>query len=43
MINFVIYQVENIVGKGENAPFPTIILKGFDFRVVTSHNCVVED
>ena len=45
---FVLGRVENIVGEGKNAgyqhfsPFPTMISKGFYFKVVKCLDCVVK-
>ena len=36
-------RVENTMGKGENAGFPSVLLsKAFFFRVIKSQDCVVE-
>ena len=46
-LKFVLWRVENIVGKGENAGyqhfllFPTMFSKGFFLRGVKSRDCVV--
>ena len=48
-LKFVLQQIENIVGKGENAGyqyfllFPQMFSKVFFFRVVISQDCVVKD
>ena len=39
-LKFVFRWVENILGKGEIFPLPTMFSKGFLYRVVTRHDCV---
>ena len=41
-LNFVLGRVENNVGKGENAFFPTLFSKVFFLGVVISRDCVVK-
>ena len=40
-LKFDLWRVENIVGKGENAPFPTMFSIGFFFRVIKTRDCLV--
>ena len=41
-LKFALGRVENIMGKGENAPFPLMFSKGFFLRVIKSRDCVVK-